>query len=124
MAKFGIFVVIWIFGSIFCDFGNGLAKEFGKTDEKHVWEHLENLIDSTKTMTKEEKDFHYFNTHDLNKDGYIDGLELMIHYGNHDKNDEKIDGEDLEKYIDAVLEKMDQNNDGFVSYYEHRIGNS
>ncbi|CAK5027413.1 unnamed protein product [Meloidogyne enterolobii] len=46
-------------------------------DEEHIKEHLEGKVDPTAHMTPEQLQFHYFNMHDLDKNGKLDGIELI-----------------------------------------------
>uniref|UniRef100_A0A158P5T5 EF-hand domain-containing protein n=1 Tax=Angiostrongylus cantonensis TaxID=6313 RepID=A0A158P5T5_ANGCA len=46
-------------------------------DEQHIKEHLEGKVDPTANMTPEQLQFHYFNMHDLDKNGRLDGVELI-----------------------------------------------
>lgn len=46
-------------------------------DEGHIKEHLEGKVDPTAHMTPEQLQFHYFNMHDLDKNGKLDGVELI-----------------------------------------------
>ncbi|VDK60452.1 unnamed protein product, partial [Cylicostephanus goldi] len=49
-------------------FGGEQAK-----DEHHIKEHLDGKVDPTANMTPEQLQFHYFNMHDLDKNGKLDG---------------------------------------------------
>lgn len=54
---------------------------------RHIKEHLEGKVDPTANMTPEQLQFHYFNMHDLDKNGRLDGIELIkaithFHQGN------------------------------------------
>ncbi|KAK6033923.1 hypothetical protein COOONC_28573, partial [Cooperia oncophora] len=46
-------------------------------DEHHIKEHLDGKVDPTANMTPEQLQFHYFNMHDLDKNGKLDGIELI-----------------------------------------------
>ncbi|KAI1725777.1 multiple coagulation factor deficiency protein 2 like protein [Ditylenchus destructor] len=46
-------------------------------DEEHIKEHLEGKVDPTSNMSPEQLQFHYFNMHDLDKNGRLDGVELI-----------------------------------------------
>ncbi|EPB71699.1 hypothetical protein ANCCEY_09218 [Ancylostoma ceylanicum] len=43
----------------------------------HIKEHLDGKVDPTANMTPEQLQFHYFNMHDLDKNGKLDGVELI-----------------------------------------------
>ncbi|KAI6223749.1 hypothetical protein M3Y99_01428100 [Aphelenchoides fujianensis] len=48
------------------------------TDFEHLKQHFENKIEiKNDTFDPTHSKFYYFNLHNLNKDAYIDGLELM-----------------------------------------------
>lgn len=44
---------------------------------RHIKEHLEGKVDQTANMTPEQLQFHYFNMHDLDRNGRLDGVELI-----------------------------------------------
>lgn len=44
---------------------------------RHIKEHLDGKVDPTANMTPEQLQFHYFNLHDLDKNGKLDGTELI-----------------------------------------------
>uniref|UniRef100_A0A914R871 EF-hand domain-containing protein n=1 Tax=Parascaris equorum TaxID=6256 RepID=A0A914R871_PAREQ len=44
---------------------------------QHIKEHLDGKVDPTANMTPEQLQFHYFNMHDLDKNGKLDGIELI-----------------------------------------------
>ncbi|KJH43876.1 hypothetical protein DICVIV_10108 [Dictyocaulus viviparus] len=52
------------------------ASEAKIHDERHIKEHLKNKINVSK-MTEEQQRFHYFMMSDLDKDGRIDGTEII-----------------------------------------------
>lgn len=91
-------------------------------------------IDTSK-MSEQELQFHYFKMHDSDNNNKLDGCELiksLIHW-----HDTKEDGDDhhaepstpdshpqddetLQSLIDPILELMDKDQDGFISYAEYR----
>lgn len=44
---------------------------------RHLKEHLDEMADDVKLETDNDVYFGYFNVHDNNKDGFLDGLELL-----------------------------------------------
>ncbi|OWF43533.1 Multiple coagulation factor deficiency protein 2-like [Mizuhopecten yessoensis] len=46
-------------------------------DEAHLKEHLKEQIDTSKPMTQQEMEFHYFRLHDADNNTKLDGLEIM-----------------------------------------------
>ena len=54
---------IWLFWTV-CSF-------------RHIKEHLDGKVDPTANMTPEQLQFHYFNMHDLDHNGKLDGVELI-----------------------------------------------
>ncbi|CAD5230146.1 unnamed protein product [Bursaphelenchus xylophilus] len=103
--------------------------KFGSKDEiadvDHIKHHLGQQIDmENEKMSEEKQRFHYFNMHDLNKDGFIDGLELMGAIFHNDDEDgtgfgRAIPDEDIERMIDPVLEEMDGDKDGLIDFPEY-----
>lgn len=95
-------------------------------------------IDTSK-MSEQELQFHYFKMHDSDNNNKLDGCELiksLIHW-----HDTKEDGDDehhtepttdrgtdshpqddetLQSLIDPILDLMDKDQDGFISYAEYR----
>lgn len=94
-------------------------------------------IDTSK-MSEQELQFHYFKMHDSDNNNKLDGCELiksLIHW-----HDTKEDGDDhhaepttergteshpqddetLQSLIDPILDLMDKDQDGFISYSEYR----
>ncbi|KAE9556756.1 hypothetical protein FO519_000162 [Halicephalobus sp. NKZ332] len=106
-------------------FGGEQAK-----DAEHIKEHLEGKVDPTANMTPEQLQFHYFNMHDLDKNGRLDGVELIkaithFHQENpgpqHQNNNQPppLPSEiELEQMIDSILREDDYNGDGFIDYGE------
>ncbi|KAI6220880.1 hypothetical protein M3Y99_01584200 [Aphelenchoides fujianensis] len=93
-------------------------------DAEHMKQHLKTKIDVEKLDEQKQK-FHYFKLHDSNKDGALDGLEIMkaLTHNHDDEKDVKPrdvmeDGE-LERLVDAVLKEMDVNEDGRVDFAEY-----
>ncbi|GMT10708.1 hypothetical protein PFISCL1PPCAC_2005 [Pristionchus fissidentatus] len=107
------------------------AQHFGGDaahDSAHIKEHLDGKIDPTANMTPEQLQFHYFNMHDLDKNGKLDGIELIkaiTHFHNenpapgHDGQMPPLPSEvELEQMIDSILRDDDFNGDGFIDYGE------
>ncbi|CAB3398289.1 unnamed protein product [Caenorhabditis bovis] len=110
------------------------AQQFGgeqAKDEHHIKEHLDGKVDPTANMTPEQLQFHYFNMHDLDKNGKLDGVELIkaiTHF--HSENpgpQHQANGHqapplptevELETMIDSILRDDDFNSDGFIDYAE------
>lgn len=105
-------------------------------EKAHIAEHMDVPIDTSK-MNEQELQFHYFKMHDSDNNNKLDGCELiksLIHW-----HDTKEDGDDdhhaepsatteshpqddetLQSLIDPILELMDKDQDGFISYAEYR----
>lgn len=105
-------------------------------EKAHIAEHMDVPIDTSK-MSEQELQFHYFKMHDSDNNNKLDGCELiksLIHW-----HDTKEDGDDdhhaepsatteshpqddetLQSLIDPILELMDKDQDGFISYAEYR----
>jgi len=96
--------------------------------KEHLQEHLAEMAEDVKLDTEDDVYFGYFNVHDTDKDGFMDGLELLTSFGDHrsKKIDENYTAEqydkDLQTYVDIVdltLKDFDKNNDGLVSFAEY-----
>ncbi|XP_052902269.1 putative cyclin-dependent serine/threonine-protein kinase DDB_G0272797/DDB_G0274007 isoform X2 [Anopheles moucheti] len=109
-------------------------------EKQHIAEHMEVPIDTSK-MSEQELQFHYFKMHDSDNNNKLDGCELiksLIHW--HDNKDEHHqDGEKpsegpddlhndghpyddatLQSLVDPIMEMMDKDHDGFITYTEYR----
>merc|ERR1719232_1067748 len=89
---------------------------------------MQEIVDDVKLETEDDVYFGYFNVHDTDKDGFMDGLELLTSFGDHrsKKIDEDYTAEkyekDLQTYVDIVdltLKDFDKNNDGLISFSEY-----
>lgn len=97
-------------------------------------------IDTSK-MSEQELQFHYFKMHDSDNNNKLDGCELiksLIHWHDTKDDDHHGDGGDhgaadpekteahpqdddtLQSLIDPILELMDKDHDGYISYPEYR----
>ncbi|XP_062561733.1 putative mediator of RNA polymerase II transcription subunit 12 isoform X6 [Armigeres subalbatus] len=107
-------------------------------EKAHIAEHMDVPIDTSK-MSEQELQFHYFKMHDSDNNNKLDGCELiksLIHWhdtkedGEHDDHHAEPttdrteshpqDDETLQSLIDPILELMDKDQDGFISYAEYR----
>ncbi|XP_033735753.1 multiple coagulation factor deficiency protein 2 homolog [Pecten maximus] len=110
-------------------------------DEAHLKEHLQEEIDTSKPMTPQEMEFHYFRLHDADNNTKLDGLEIMSalsHMSNmYDltaaekagKSDQEVaelqrkrSDEATKHYadiVDKVLREDDFDQDGYISYPEY-----
>ncbi|EZA46438.1 multiple coagulation factor deficiency protein 2 homolog [Ooceraea biroi] len=101
-------------------------------DTTHLKEDMGPVADELdfSKMTKQEIEFHYFQSHDIDNNTKLDGLELLhaIQHTFHEHaNDEEdtIQSEDLPwivELIDKVLEEDDLNKDGYLEYVEYVLG--
>ncbi|CAD5226151.1 unnamed protein product [Bursaphelenchus okinawaensis] len=119
-----IVVVLVVLGSL-C---SASEHKFGTRDEigdvEHLKHHLGDQIDiDDSKLSEEQKRFHYFKMHDLNKDNFIDGLELMAAIFHDDEKDNTfargIPDTDIERLIDPVLEEMDGDKNGLIDFAEY-----
>ncbi|KAK6109471.1 EF-hand domain pair family protein [Brugia pahangi] len=108
------------------------AREFGGEQVKnveHIKEHLDGKLDQTANMTPEQLQFHYFNMHDMDRNGLLDGLELIkaITHFHEENRDSRQDASQLpavlteteiERMLDPIFNSDDLNRDGFISYPE------
>uniref|UniRef100_A0A0N5B6E8 EF-hand domain-containing protein n=1 Tax=Strongyloides papillosus TaxID=174720 RepID=A0A0N5B6E8_STREA len=115
-----------IFITIFLNLING--HDFGKDDsihdKEHLKEHLQDKVDIDKMEWSEDQErYHYFRLHDTNKDNIIDGIEIMKAYTHHDHRMDgtkpQLEDYQIENLVDKVLEEMDTNRDGFITYAEY-----
>uniref|UniRef100_A0A914VSM2 EF-hand domain-containing protein n=1 Tax=Plectus sambesii TaxID=2011161 RepID=A0A914VSM2_9BILA len=90
---------------------------------EHIKEHLDGKVDPTANMTPEQLQFHYFNMHDLDKNGRLDGIELIkaiTHFHGEDNSYQPplMPDNELEQMIDSIMKEDDFNNDGYIDYGE------
>ncbi|VDO35966.1 unnamed protein product [Brugia timori] len=96
---------------------------------RHIKEHLDGKLDQTANMTPEQLQFHYFNMHDMDRNGLLDGLELIkaITHFHEENRDSRQDASQLpavlteteiERMLDPIFNSDDLNRDGFISYPE------
>ncbi|KAM3717674.1 Multiple coagulation factor deficiency protein [Dirofilaria immitis] len=107
-----------------------VAVKFGEKsavhDITHIKQHLKEKIDINKvSLDRDLETFHYFRMHDLNKDGKIDGVELIkglthIHEEMSENKGEKISEADLEDMVSITLKNLDIDDDGYITYAEYR----
>ncbi|XP_035783063.1 nuclear transcription factor Y subunit beta-like isoform X2 [Anopheles albimanus] len=109
-------------------------------EKQHIAEHMDVPIDTSK-MSEQELQFHYFKMHDSDNNNKLDGCELiksLIHW--HDNKDEHheepenhnegstknhddaapYNDETLQSLVDPILEMMDKDKDGYITYSEYR----
>ena len=91
---------------------------------RHIKKHLETKIDveDGKVWDKEQQFFHYFQVSDLNRDSYIDGVEVskaITHQ--HEEQARAWSDEEIENAVDPILKKMDADGDALIDYTEYRL---
>ncbi|XP_034832571.1 multiple coagulation factor deficiency protein 2 homolog [Maniola hyperantus] len=102
-------------------------------DTKHLEEDAKVLTaEALANMTPEELEFHYFSSHDYDRNSKLDGLEMLkavYHTIEHafpeEQEDDSIEPEttDMDAFIaivDRTLLTDDTDGDGYVSYSEYR----
>lgn len=98
-------------------------------------------------MTQDEERFHYFSMNDLNKDRFLDGIEVWkvcwnifeshglcgngnlyfqaVHHTHSDDGEltgpppEHVTDEEVEKSVDEIMKEIDLNGDGLIDYSEY-----
>ncbi|XP_063707008.1 putative cyclin-dependent serine/threonine-protein kinase DDB_G0272797/DDB_G0274007 isoform X1 [Culicoides brevitarsis] len=109
-------------------------------EKEHLGEHLNVPNLDTSKMSEQELQFHYFKMHDSDNNNKLDGCELiksLIHWHEHSTQTPPTDGsgstqmppepvplqtdEQLQQMVDPILDVMDKNKDGFVSWEEYVI---
>ncbi|XP_021693756.1 multiple coagulation factor deficiency protein 2 isoform X10 [Aedes aegypti] len=100
-------------------------------EKAHIAEHMDVPIDTSK-MSEQELQFHYFKMHDSDNNNKLDGCELiksLIHWHANEQTDNphpvKIyTDEQLTTIVEAVLNNMDYNKDGYIDWGEYRHSES
>ncbi|XP_055523817.1 sex-determining region Y protein isoform X3 [Wyeomyia smithii] len=104
-------------------------------EKQHIAEHMEVPIDTSK-MSEQELQFHYFKMHDADNNNKLDGCELiksLIHWHDakegeahdHEGGEQRAeahpqDDDTLQSLIDPIMNLMDKDHDGYISYMEYR----
>ncbi|KAI6199312.1 hypothetical protein M3Y96_00613500 [Aphelenchoides besseyi] len=93
-------------------------------DEEHIAQHLKDKV-KVQQLNEQQRKFHYFKLHDLNRDSSLDGLEILkaITHNHDDESNARLrkvmSDEDLETLVDSVLKEMDFDNDGKIQFAEY-----
>jgi len=113
----------FLLGSYIDSCGADFADRDQVGDTVHLKQHLESKIDvDGKEWDKEQQFFHYFQVSDLNRDSYIDGVEVSKAISHqHEEQARAWSDEEIESAVDPLLKKMDANSDGFIDYTEYRL---
>ncbi|CAG5125133.1 unnamed protein product [Candidula unifasciata] len=105
------------------------ASEIHNAD--HILEHLQSVV-STKSkeqMTEEELEFHYFKLHDYDNNNKLDGVEIgkaLTHIHEDGDTEAKVDQQpvmadsEIANIVDSVILNNDENNDGYIEYFEFK----
>ena len=93
----------------------------------HIMEHLKGAVDIDAVaagMSSQEVQFHYFHSHDTDRDKRLDGLELMQSVRHVDgewtdgHHEATMSEENIVEIVDHILAEDDMNKDGYVDYVE------
>uniref|UniRef100_A0A915PIH1 EF-hand domain-containing protein n=1 Tax=Setaria digitata TaxID=48799 RepID=A0A915PIH1_9BILA len=99
-------------------------------DTAHIKQHLVEKLDVMNiSLDNKMEIFHYFRMHDLNRDGKIDGVELVkglthLHDEASDQKEGVMSDEDLEYIVSGTLRSMDKDDDGYITFPEFNIAHS
>ncbi|KAI8507533.1 hypothetical protein Bbelb_149130 [Branchiostoma belcheri] len=93
-------------------------------DKHHLKEHVQELTEEQiSQMSPEELEWHFFKSHDSDKNLKLDGLEIMAAMEHRSEYSYPPDpNERIEYYtglVDQILEEDDTDNDGMMSYIEY-----
>jgi len=108
--------------------------QFGETlDQEHLEKHKKDKYVDTSKMSERERIWYQFQNFDLDKDGLVDGMEIIksiLHYRGDDTdnnkdgaktNTESVTVEELDEIAastDEGLKIYDENDDGYISFKE------
>ncbi|XP_078599419.1 multiple coagulation factor deficiency protein 2 homolog [Branchiostoma floridae x Branchiostoma japonicum] len=95
-------------------------------DKGHLKEHVQELTEEQiSQMSPEELEWHFFKSHDSDKNMKLDGLEIMAAIEHRSEYNYPPDDDERLKYhtglVDQILEEDDTDNDGMMSYIEYVI---
>jgi len=92
-------------------------------DQEHIMEHLDGKVDTKEKYSEEELQFHYFKIHDYDDNNMLDGLEIISALTHRHREDEPMDDAGITDgtviAIDFLLNTVDLDRDGFISYSEY-----
>ncbi|XP_049884355.1 uncharacterized protein DDB_G0285291-like isoform X2 [Pectinophora gossypiella] len=101
-----------------------LSEDHMEHEKKHMEMHMDVPVD-TADLSKEEMHFRYFKMHDIDKNGKLDGCELiksLHHWHGEGEAPSELShvysDEDLIEIVEGALKQADFNNDGFIDYAE------
>merc|ERR1711973_1085183 len=118
-----------------------------KLDQEHLEKHKQEKYVDTSKMTERERIWYQFKNFDLDKDGKVDGMEIIksiLHYrgddgeirepeadsrsshqaGPKDQPEHSMTAEELETFsqsADEALKLYDTDNDGYISFREFAL---
>ncbi|KRX78324.1 Multiple coagulation factor deficiency protein 2 -like protein [Trichinella sp. T6] len=100
-----------------------------KTDVEnieHIQHHLKHKVSEEAIKRADFTQFHLFNLYDIDKNGVLDGCELIkvtAHQHNHNTGGESPipTDDELEMHVDTLLHQYDTNDDGYIDYAEYTI---
>ncbi|XP_066297934.1 multiple coagulation factor deficiency protein 2 homolog [Branchiostoma lanceolatum] len=95
-------------------------------DKHHLKEHVQELTEEQiNQMSPEEMEFHFFKSHDGDKDLKLDGLEIMAAIEHSTDYGLPPDYNEMMEYlmglVDKILEDDDSDDDGMISWIEYVI---
>ncbi|CAH1792358.1 unnamed protein product [Owenia fusiformis] len=136
---FGLLSVDAVYG---IDYEKNLG-DLNIEDEDHIQEHLKGKAKiDYRNMSEKEKAFYFFKNHDLDDDNKLDGLEVFSAFAHtmpnlefptrwkgqteEDMIQEKREVSErrtnnLARQVDRLLEKGDQDDDGYLTYSEYSV---
>lgn len=119
----------WALGS--CRMSDWRILSFITPPHSHIRSHLQDTVDvDAIDLSPQRMQFHYFHSHDMDRNKKLDGLELMqsiLHVdegwdteGGH--HDGVMSEEKIIEIVDVILEDDDIDQDGYVDYVEFSRG--
>ncbi|CAH1232362.1 MCFD2 [Branchiostoma lanceolatum] len=95
-------------------------------DRGHLKEHVQELTEEQiSQMSPEELEWHFFKSHDSDKNLKLDGLEIMAAVEHRSEYNHPPDYDERMEYysgmVDMILEEDATDNDGMMSYIEYVI---
>ena len=87
------------------------SKQFKEQLQHQGYDAPSDKLSSDKDLPLDKDSFYFFSMHDYNKDGHLDGHELMLafngyHFAEGTENTDKIPLADLESMVDHALEEV------------------
>ena len=85
-------------------------------------EELQDLQDEKVDVTSDNEGAIWFGIHDTDRNGELDGYELLMALNDVDEGEHEQGIDELEEHVDSILEEGDLDGNGMISKHEFLVG--